>query len=202
MPQLPFHPWEQELTHKGFLRIAGIDEVGRGCLAGPVMAACVLLPRDSDIVGVRDSKQLSPAKREQLYHHIVKESVSWGVGRVEALEIDEINILQATKRAMAQALASLSFVPDCLVIDGKIELPVNIRQYPIVRGDECCYSIAAASIVAKVTRDRWMVEQARHYPQYLFERHKGYGTKDHLEALRTYGPTPLHRRTFRGVLRD
>ena len=194
-----FHPWEETFCQQGFQRIAGVDEVGRGCLAGPVVAACVILPLGNRIPGIRDSKKLTPQKREFLFDHILRECVAYGLGQVEALEIDDINILEASKKAMVQAVHNLKESPDFLMIDGKMTLPIPFAQHGIIRGDDACYSIAAASIVAKVTRDRLMTELARDYPDYNFEFHKGYGTTVHREAIKRLGVTPHHRRSFRGV---
>jgi ribonuclease HII len=199
MADFSFHPWEEELQHKGYQWIAGVDEVGRGCLAGPVLAACVVMPHQEKIPGIRDSKKLTPQKREALYPLILGQCLAFGVGQIEAPEIDHINILEATKKAMAQAVMALGQAPDCLMIDGKIQLPLSCEQRGIVGGDDVCYSIAAASIIAKVTRDRLMVKLAEEYPGYEFERHKGYGTSVHRDAIKKLGITRQHRRSFRGV---
>ena len=194
-----FHSWEEDFFRAGFSRIAGVDEVGRGCLAGPVIAASVILPLDQRISGVRDSKKLTPKKRESLFDKILFQSLAYGIGLVEVAEIDHINIFQATIKAMLLSVQSLILPPDLVVIDGNITLPLSIQQRSIIGGDDLCYSIAAASIVAKVTRDRLMRVMASEYPGYGFDRHKGYGTLAHREAIKTLGVTPQHSRTFRGV---
>lgn len=178
---------------------AGVDEVGRGPLAGPVVAAAVILPEQCPIVGLNDSKRIKPQKREILFAEIKSAAISVGIGMVDAQEIDRINILQATLRAMEIAVVNLSPKPDYLLIDGDLSLSLQIPQEGIIKGDSKSFSIAAASIVAKVTRDRIMEEYHKIYPQYNFKKHKGYPTREHLEALEKYGPCPLHRRTFKGV---
>lgn len=179
-------------------RIGGIDEVGRGPLAGPVVAACVILPQDCRILYLNDSKQLSEKKREQLYDEIMEKAVSVGVGCVEHTVIDEINILQATYEAMRQALARMEIRPDRLLVDAVTIPGIGIPQRGIVHGDARSVSIAAASIVAKVTRDRMMAEFDRQYPGYDFASNKGYGSAKHIAALKELGPCPIHRRTFIG----
>ncbi len=186
---------ESSLRGQGFPVIAGTDEVGRGPLCGPVVSAVVILPPDSAILYVNDSKQLTEARREALYDIILKEAVAVGIGIVDPATIDRINILNATKRSMQEALAKLSVKPDLLLIDA-ISIDCDVPQKSIIKGDETVYSIAAASIVAKVTRDRMMVEYAKEYPQYAWEKNKGYGSAEHLKALETYGPSPIHRRSF------
>lgn len=197
-PLRPSPPIE-ERYRKTFGLLAGVDEVGRGALAGPVVAAAVILPEDFEHPELDDSKCLSPAKREELYEIIISEAVAWAVARIENAEIDEIGILKASLKAMAQALESLSPSPQLALIDGRFTTPWAGLQKAIIDGDALCQSIAAASIVAKVFRDRLMKEAAKVFPQYGFERHKGYGTREHLEALRTYGPCPIHRLSFRPV---
>ena len=179
--------------------LAGVDEVGRGALAGPVVAAAVILPRDFDHPDLNDSKCLSPEKREKLYEIIVSSAEAWAVAQVENKEIDEIGILKASLKAMAQALSSLSLKPQLALIDGRFTTPWPGLQKAIIDGDALCPSIAAASILAKVTRDRLMEKAAQEFPHYGFENHKGYGTRQHLEALRVHGPCPLHRFSFRPV---
>jgi len=191
---------ERRALLQGCRRVAGIDEVGRGPLAGPVVAAAVVLPLEARLPGVRDSKRLSAARREACLQDILACALDVGVGTVEAEEIDRINILQATLKAMVQAVEALAIVPDHLLIDGIHPVPVSLSQQTVPQGDRRCLSISAASIVAKVHRDRFMCDQNDLYPAYGFRRHKGYGTREHLEALRRYGPCPLHRRSFRGVL--
>lgn len=176
--------------------ICGIDEVGRGPLAGPVMAAAVILPKDCDILYLNDSKQLSAKKREELYDEIMKKAVSVGVGIANQDVIDEINILNANYQAMRQALAELTVTPDLLLNDAVTIPEVTIPQVPIIKGDTLSASIAAASIVAKVTRDRLMDEYDKIYPEYGFASNKGYGSQAHIAAIREYGPCPIHRKTF------
>lgn len=176
--------------------ICGIDEAGRGPLAGPVAAGAVILPRDHDLLFLNDSKKLTPKKREMLFEQIMEEAVAWAVGLVEPARIDEINILQATYEAMRKAIGRLDRQPSVLINDA-VRIPdVQIPQIPVIKGDAKCISIAAASIMAKVTRDRIMIELDAQYPEYGFARHKGYGTREHIEAIRKYGPCPIHRRTF------
>lgn len=178
--------------------IAGVDEVGRGPLAGPVVAAAVILPADHEITGLNDSKKLSEKRREAMNEIISREAVSIGVGLIGQDRIDEINILQATYEAMRIALEQLSPAPDVILVDAVTIPGIETRQIPIVKGDAKSASIAAASIIAKVYRDRLMVEYDRLYPEYGFARNKGYGTKEHINALKEFGPTPLHRKSFIG----
>lgn len=187
---------EYERKYDSFSWICGIDEVGRGPLAGPVVAGAVILPKDCDILYLNDSKQLSEKRREELYVVIMEKAVSTGLGFVAPERIDEINILQATYEAMREAISKLDPQPDILLNDAVTIPQVNIRQVPIIKGDAKSVSIAAASIIAKVTRDRLMVSYDEIYPEYGFASNKGYGAKAHLEALKKYGPTPIHRRTF------
>lgn len=176
--------------------ICGIDEAGRGPFAGPVVAGAVVLPVGLKIQGLNDSKQVSAARREELYDEIREKAVSYGIGISSPARIDEINILQATYEAMRHAVEDLSVVPDLLLNDAVTIPKLPIRQVGIVKGDARSLSIAAASIMAKVTRDRMMVEYAELYPEYFFEKNKGYGSKEHREALMKYGPCPIHRNTF------
>ena len=176
--------------------ICGIDEVGRGPLAGPVVAGAVILPKDETILYLNDSKKLSEKKREALYEEIMDKAVATGLGMVGPGRIDEINILQATYEAMRQAIGNLKFRPDLLLNDAVTIPEVDIPQVPIIKGDAKSISIAAASIIAKVTRDRLMVEYDKLMPGYDFASNKGYGTKAHMEALKKLGPTPIHRRSF------
>ena len=187
---------EYERKYASFSYICGIDEVGRGPLAGPVVAGAVILPRDCRILYLNDSKQLSEKKREELYEVIMENAVSTGLGFVSPERIDEINILQATYKAMRQAIGKLEKEPDLLLNDAVTIPGVEIRQVPIIKGDAKSVSIAAASIIAKVTRDRLMVQYDEIYPEYGFASNKGYGAAAHLEALKKYGPTPIHRRSF------
>jgi ribonuclease HII len=179
-------------------RICGIDEVGRGPLAGPVCAAAVILPEDCDILYINDSKKLSEAKREELYSVIMEKAVAVGIGFASPQVIDEINILQATYLAMKDAIASLPVEPDLLLNDAVTIPGVSIRQIPIIKGDAKSISIGAASIIAKVTRDRLMREYDQQMPEYGFAKNKGYGTQEHIAALQAYGPSPIHRRSFIG----
>lgn len=176
--------------------ICGIDEAGRGPLAGPVAAAAVILPKDCEILYLNDSKKLSPKRREELYDEILEKAVAAGIGLAEASRIDEINILQATYEAMRLAVGKLGIVPEVLLNDAVTIPELDLEQVPIIKGDARSVSIAAASILAKVTRDRLMAEYDSMYPQYGFAVHKGYGTAAHIEALKTYGPCPIHRNTF------
>jgi ribonuclease HII len=201
-PTLPIQPmdfFEKMYSRRGYHRIAGVDEVGRGPLAGPVIAAAVILPRDGIKEKLFDSKRISAKKREHLYETILAEAQGVGIGIIGHEEIDRINILQATRRAMALAITNLPFPPDFILIDGAQGITVPIPQKPIRKGDQLCNSIAAASIIAKVTRDRMMLECHQRYPQYNFLRHKGYGTKEHRKAIERFGVCELHRKTFRGV---
>ena len=189
---------EYEKKYASFSYICGIDEVGRGPLAGPVVAGAVILPKDCDILYLNDSKQLSEKKREELYALIMEKALATGLGVVVPERIDEINILQATYEAMRQAIGKLKHKPQLLLNDA-VTIPwVSIKQVPIIKGDAKSISIAAASIIAKVTRDRMMVEYDRTYPQYGFASNKGYGAKAHIEAIKKFGPTPIHRRSFIG----
>ena len=176
--------------------ICGVDEAGRGPLAGPVVAGAVILPRGCRIMYINDSKQLSEKKREELYEVITEQAVAWGAGCVSPEEIDRINILQATYEAMRQALGALSPQPDILLNDAVTIPRISIPQVPIVKGDARSITIGAASIIAKVTRDRMMLEYDKQYPEYGFASNKGYGSKGHMAALEKYGPTPIHRRSF------
>ena len=188
---------ERRLWDSGRSYIAGVDEVGRGPLAGPVVAAAVILPRDFDVLGIDDSKKLSPKKREELFEVIKEKALAWAVGWVGPERIDEINILEATKEAMKQAVQGLSLPPDHVLIDGNFTVrALALPQTAIVKGDANSTSIAAASILAKVTRDRYMEEMDLVYPGYAFASNKGYGTKAHYDGLKAQGPTPIHRKTF------
>lgn len=178
--------------------ICGIDEVGRGPLAGPVVACAVILPKDAEILYINDSKKLSEKKREALYDEIIEKAIAVGIGMESPEVIDEINILQATYKAMRKAINNLSVKPDILLNDAVTIPEVDIRQVPIIKGDAKSISIAAASIVAKVTRDRMMVEYDAEYPGYGFASNKGYGSPAHIEALKKMGKTPIHRNSFIG----
>ena len=185
-----------EREYAGWGAVCGIDEAGRGPLAGPVVAGAVILPKDEKILYVNDSKKLSEKKREMLYDEIMDRALAVGVGIVGPERIDEINILQATYEAMRMAVAQLKVQPDILLNDAVTIPDLKVRQVPIVKGDAKSVSIAAASIIAKVTRDRLMREYDKLMPQYGFASHKGYGSREHIEALRKYGPSPIHRKTF------
>ncbi len=176
--------------------ICGIDEVGRGPLAGPVVAGAVILPKDCEILYINDSKKLSAKKREELYDIIMEQAVATGIGMVSPQRIDEINILQATYEAMREAISKLSVTPDILLNDAVTIPQVDIPQVPIIKGDAKSISIGAASIIAKVTRDRLMEEYEKIMPEYGFASNKGYGSGAHIEAIKTYGPSPIHRMTF------
>ncbi len=185
-----------EREYRNYQYICGIDEVGRGPLAGPVVAGAVILPKDCDILYINDSKQLSEKKREELYDVIMEKAICCGIGYASPERIDEINILQATYEAMRQAIASLPIQPDLLLNDA-VNIPLlNIKQIPIIKGDAKSISIGAASIIAKVTRDRLMADYAKVYPDYDFAGNKGYGSAAHIKALKKYGPTPIHRKSF------
>ena len=186
----------EDVLKSGMLLIAGIDEAGRGPLAGPVAAGAVILSADHDILYLNDSKKLSEKKRDMLFDQIKEEAVAWAVGLVEPARIDEINILQATYEAMRLAIRQLKVKPSVLINDAVTIPNVEIPQIPVVKGDAKCISIAAASILAKVTRDRIMKEMDALYPGYGFAKHKGYGTKEHMDAIRAMGPCPIHRRSF------
>ena len=189
--------YEHAAYQEGYELVCGVDEAGRGPLAGPVCAAAVILPRDLEIEGLNDSKKLSDKRRRALYEVITEQALAYGIAMVDEKVIDEINILQATFLAMRQAVEQLSEKPALALVDGNREPDFGeIPVKTIVKGDSLSANIAAASILAKVTRDRFMEEQDAIYPQYGFSVHKGYGTKAHYEALRTYGPCPIHRRTF------
>lgn len=186
--------YEKQYAH--YEAICGIDEVGRGPLAGPVVAGAVILPKDCNILYINDSKQLSEKKREEIYDEIMEKAIAVGIGYSSHERIDEINILQATYEAMRDAIGKLAVAPDILLNDAVTIPKVTIPQIPIIKGDAKSISIAAASIVAKVTRDRLMQDFAKLYPQYHFAENKGYGSAAHIAALEEYGPTPIHRKTF------
>ena len=185
-----------EKQYDNYLYICGIDEVGRGPLAGPVVAGAVILPKDCDILYINDSKKLSAAKREELYEEIMEKAVATGLGFIGPERIDEINILQATYEAMRQAIEKLNPQPDLLLNDAVTIPGLMVDQVPIIKGDAKSISIGAASIIAKVTRDRLMEEYDHMFPQYGFASNKGYGSAEHIAAIKTYGPTPIHRKSF------
>jgi ribonuclease HII len=206
-----FRPFEADAAGRGFNAVAGVDEVGRGPLAGPVVAAAVILPHGFTHPEIKDSKLLSAKQREKLAPIIQQSAVSWALGIIDVEGIDRLNILRASLTAMAQALQSLTPKPDYALIDGNQKIPLEflaafastaaapLYQQTIVKGDQLCLSIAAASIVAKVARDQMMVDFDKQYPDYGFADHKGYGSAAHLTALQRYGPTPIHRRSFKPV---
>lgn len=187
---------ENEYREKGFNVICGVDEAGRGPLAGPVYAAAVILPPDCVIEGLNDSKKLTEKKREALFDEIKEKALAYGIASADEKEIDEINILNATFLAMKRAIDSLSVKPDLALIDGNQKPHTDIEEVTVIKGDAKSMSIAAASVLAKVSRDRFMLEMAEKYPQYEFARHKGYGTKLHYEKIAQYGVCDIHRRTF------
>ncbi|MGC8744644.1 MAG: ribonuclease HII [Verrucomicrobiia bacterium] len=199
--------FERKYFAKGIYPVAGVDEAGRGPLAGPVVAAAVILPYEwylnglpGELIGLNDSKQLTPAKRELFYNYLTTSPmIKWGVAKVEPEEIDSINILNATGKAMLAAINNLSEKPSLVLIDGNPVKGIAIAQEAIVKGDSLSYSIAAASVIAKVTRDRIMIEIDKRYPGYGFAAHKGYGTREHLNALKSLGPSPIHRKSFEPV---
>lgn len=188
--------YENEKYQQGFKVICGIDEAGRGPLAGPVYAAAVILKKGQTIEGVNDSKKLSEKKREALYNKIIDECLAYAIGVADEKEIDEINILQATFLAMKRAVDGLSIKPDCALVDGNQIPPLDCSVTTVIKGDSKSESIAAASILAKVERDRYMLKMAQKYPQYCFEKHKGYGTKLHYEMIEKYGICDIHRKSF------
>jgi len=187
---------EDELRKKGLKLICGIDEAGRGPLAGPVFAAAVILPENCDIPGLDDSKKLSEKKRDELYDVIIEKALYYGIASASEDEIDEVNILNAVYRAMNRAADKLGIEPEICLIDGNRNQGITRESMCVIKGDSKCACIAAASILAKVSRDRFMLEMAEKYPQYAFEKHKGYGTKLHYERIREHGPSEIHRKTF------
>lgn len=190
------YEYEKQALSEGFQTVCGIDEAGRGPLCGPVCAAAVILPIDCEIEGINDSKKLSEKKREALYDVIISKAIAYSVSMTDAKTIDEINILQATFLAMRNAVSSLKVKPDIALIDGNGKPGLEIEERTIIKGDAKCISVAAASILAKVTRDRYMLELDKKYPQYQFARHKGYGTKLHYQMIEQYGICDEHRKTF------
>jgi ribonuclease HII len=202
--RLPTLDSERELAAAGYACVAGVDEVGRGALAGPVFAAAVVVPFGADFAWlplVRDSKQLSPRQRERLFHRMQGDGLPMGLGQVPHSLVDQIGIVGATRLAMRRAVEDLPVAPDFLIIDALTLPGLRFPQRGIVRGDQTCVSIACASVVAKVSRDRYMVEQDAIYPGYGMADHKGYGTGRHMACLRQMGPSPIHRRSFAPVLR-
>jgi len=199
MPKTDWTQFEELALRQGYSSVAGIDEAGRGALAGPVVAASVVFPRELKIPGIDDSKKLTPAKRDDLFDIILEKAIAVGVGYGDHLLIDRVNILQATLIAMKEAVLQISPQPDFLLIDGISKIPMNIHQRTIKKGDSASISVAAASIIAKVTRDRLMVDFDQQYPGYGFAEHKGYGCMAHMEAIARLKPCTIHRKTFRGV---
>ncbi len=191
--------FEASWLAKGYRHIAGLDEAGRGPLAGPVVAAAVILPPGERYPGIKDSKQLRPAQREKEFDLICEKALAFSIAEVSREEIDALNILVASRKAMERAVRGLPLVPGFLLIDGIVPLETEIPQKCIKKGDQRSQSVAAASILAKVTRDRLMEAFHQQYPQYNFKKNKGYGTREHMQALQTHGVCPIHRRTFRGV---
>ena len=196
MQELTMWEIEDECNAAGYQTICGVDEAGRGPLAGPVCAAAVILPPNLEIPGLTDSKKLSDKKRRELFPVIQEQAVAYGIGSASEQEIDEINILQATFLAMRRALAQLTVTPDLVLIDGNRETDFGLPVKTVVKGDSLSANIAAASVLAKVSRDDWMLEMAKQYPEYGFEIHKGYPTRAHYDALRAHGPCPIHRMSF------
>lgn len=194
--------FEHKMQAKGYKLVAGVDEVGRGPLAGPVCVACVIMPLDDIIDGIDDSKKLSEKKREMLFDKIMQKAIACQIEYVDEKTIDKINILEATKLAMKRAIENMGIMPDIVLVDAVKNLDVNVPTLPIIHGDALSYSIGAASIVAKVSRDRLMCELAKKYPEYGFEKHKGYGTKQHIEAIKKYGVLDIHRKSFLGFLNN
>ena len=191
---------ESDLWRKGFRTVGGVDEVGRGPLAGPVVAACVVFPQDFSVSGVDDSKKLTPRKREKLFDQILENAHEVGIGIVGEKTIDAMNILNASLKAMFKAVQKLKNVPEFILVDGNQRIPnLPLPQMPVVKGDSRSLSIAAASIVAKVTRDRIMLKYHEEYPEFSFADHKGYGTRTHVEALKAFGPCRIHRKSFKLV---
>jgi len=190
---------EKKLRAGGIKTIAGVDEAGRGPLAGPVVAASVILPENPGLLGLDDSKKMTPKKREEMFERITKTAVTWGIGMSDNDEIDEIGILEATMRAMRQAVKNMKKIPDIVIIDGNKTPGLNCRERAVVNGDAISLSIAAASVIAKVTRDRIMIEMDSMFPGYGFSRHKGYGARMHAEAIRKLGPCDIHRFSFKLV---
>ena len=196
MENIDWLKYENEAYANGFGCVCGVDEAGRGPLAGPVCAAAVILPKGCIIEGLNDSKKLSEKKREQLFDVITKKAEAYSIAMADEKEIDEINILQATFLAMRRAVGSLEIKPDFVIVDGNRDPSLGIKTMTLIKGDALCESVAAASILAKVTRDRYMLEMCEKYPEYQFHKHKGYGTKLHYEMIEKYGISDIHRKTF------
>ncbi|MDF1527171.1 MAG: ribonuclease HII [bacterium] len=190
---------DDQLRKSGYSLIAGVDEAGRGPLAGPVFAAAVILPSENNLPDTMDSKKISPARREKLFEEILSVALAWHVSSIESQVIDRINILQATFKAMVEAVRNLSNTPEMILVDGSHTPFVNSHSRALTKGDGLSQSIGAASILAKVQRDRLMIRYHEEYPRYGFARHKGYGTREHMDAIAKHGPCPIHRRSFAGV---
>ncbi len=188
--------FENEIYDEGYKLVCGVDEAGRGPLAGPVYTAAVILPKGLEIEGLNDSKKLTEKKREMLFEPICEKALAYSIACASVEEIEELNILQATFLAMNRAIEGLGIKPELALIDGNRCAGININSRAVVKGDSKCADIAAASVLAKVSRDRYMLQMAEKYPQYQFEKHKGYGTKLHYEMIREYGPSPIHRMSF------
>ena len=196
MEHIDWLKYENEAFDNGFNCVCGVDEAGRGPLAGPVCAAAVILPKGCIIEGLNDSKKLSEKRREQLFDVITKKAVAYSIAMASEKEIDEINILQATFLAMRRAVESLEIKPDFVIVDGNRDPLLGIKTMTLVKGDSLCESVAAASVLAKVTRDRYMLKLCEKYPEYQFQKHKGYGTKLHYEMIEKYGISDIHRKSF------
>lgn len=199
---MPTYEIERKYAAEGYTAICGVDEAGRGPLSGPVVAAAVILPDGLVIEGLNDSKKLTAKKREKLYDVVIENALAYGIGYATPEEIDELNILNADMLAMKRAILALQIPADFALIDGNITRDLPIPAVPVIKGDALSFSISAASILAKVTRDRLCLEDDKNYPEYGFAKHKGYGTKEHMDALRRLGPTPIHRKSFLKFLND
>ena len=193
---MPTYEIEEKMSAEGYNAICGVDEAGRGPLSGPVCAAAVIMPHGLVIEGLNDSKKLTAKKREKLFDIIIQNAVAYGIGLASPEEIDAINILNADMLAMKRAIEALQIPADFALVDGNIARDLPIPAMPVIKGDALSYSIAAASVLAKVTRDRLCLEDDKNYPEYGFAKHKGYGTKEHMDALRRLGPSPIHRKSF------
>lgn len=193
---MPTYEYEEKFAAEGFAVIAGTDEAGRGPLAGPVCAAAVILPAGLEIEGLNDSKKISEKKREKLFDIICEKAISYGIAYASVEEIDTLNILNASQLAMRRAVEMLDPTPDLVLVDGNIARGFNCKAVTVIKGDSISMSIAAASILAKVSRDRVCAELDKEYPQYLLSKHKGYSTKEHMDLVRKHGPSPIHRKTF------
>lgn len=193
---MPTYEIEEKISAEGYTAICGVDEAGRGPLSGPVCAAAVIMPRGLVIEGLNDSKKLTAKKREKLFDIVIENALAYGIGLASPEEIDTLNILNADMLAMKRAIEALQIPADFALVDGNIARDLPIPAMPVIKGDALSYSIAAASILAKVTRDRLCLEDDKNYPEYGFAKHKGYGTKEHMDAVRRLGPSPIHRKSF------